>query len=89
MWLYSTYAQRIGSTSPEDQKRFIRRAEALYVLIAYKRGGESSVRGIEWAQKTLDTNDTDLINFATAAEPGSETYHLKQTWRIYGLAYRR
>ena len=87
-WLCRTYAQRIGSTNPEDWKRFIRRAEALYALIAYKRGGESGVAGIEWAQRILDANDTGSIDFATAAEPGSETYYLKQTWGIYGLAYR-
>ena len=87
-WLCRTYAQRIRSTNPEDWKRFIRRAETLYALIAYKRGGELGVAGIEWAQKTLDANDTDSIDFATAAEPGSETYYLKQTWGIYGLAYR-
>ena len=87
-WLCGTYAQRMRSTNPEDWKRFIRRAEALYALIAYKRGGESGVAGIEWAQKTLDANGTGSIDFATAAEPGSETYYLKQTWGIYGAAYR-
>ena len=87
-WLSRTYAQRIGSTNPEDWKRFIRRAEALYALIAYKRGGELGVAGIEWAQRTLDGNGTGSIDFATAAEPGSEVYYLKQTWGIYGLAYR-
>jgi hypothetical protein len=87
-WLCKTYAQRIRSTNPEDWKRFVRRAEALYALIAYKRGGESGVAGIEWAQKTLDAKETDPIDFATAAEPGSKTYYLKQTWGIYGLAYR-
>lgn len=87
-WLSKIYAQRIGSTNPEEWKRFIRRAEALYALIAYKRGGESGVAGIEWAQKTLDANNTGSIDFATAAEPGSEAYYLKQTWGIYGLAYR-
>ena len=87
-WLCSIYAQRIRSTNPEDWKRFIRRAEALYALIACKHGSESGVAGIEWAQKTLDANDTGLIDFATAAEPGSETYYLKQAWGIYGQAYR-
>ena len=87
-WLCRTYAQRIRSTNPEDWKRFIRRAEALYALIAYKRGGESGVAGIEWAQKTLEANGTGSIDFATAAEPGSEIYYLKQTWGIYGAAYR-
>ena len=87
-WLCMTYAQRIRSTDPEDWKRFIRRAEALYALIACKRGGETGVAGIEWAQRTLDANGTDSIDFATAAEPGSEVYYLKQAWGIYGLAYR-
>ena len=87
-WLCRTYAQRKGSTYPEDWKRFIRRAEALYALIAYKRGGESGVAGIKWAQKTLDANRTGSIDFATAAEPGSETYYLIQEWGIYGAAYR-
>ncbi len=87
-WLCRTYAQRIGSTNPDEWKRFIRRAEALYALVAYKRGGESGVAGIEWAQKTLNANDAGSIGFAAAAEPGSETYYLKQTWGIYGLTYR-
>ena len=87
-WLCRTYAQRIGSTNPEDWKRFIRRAEALYALIAYKRGGESGVAGIKWAQRALDGNGVGSIDFATAAEPGSEVYYLQQTWGIYGLAYR-
>ena len=71
-WLCRTYAQRIGSTNPEDWKRFIRRAEALYALIAYKRGGESGVAGIEWAQRTLDANDTGSIDFATATDPAAK-----------------
>ena len=87
-WLCRTYGQRIGSTDPEHWKRFIRRAEALYALIACKRGGESGVAGIEWAQKTLDANETGSIDFATAAEPGSEFYYLKQAWGIFGAAYR-
>ncbi len=87
-WLCRTYGRRIGSTDPEHWKRFIRRAEALYALIACKRGGETGVAGIEWAQRTLDANGTDPIDFATAAEPGSETYYLKQAWGVFGAAYR-
>ncbi len=81
-WLCRTYAQRIGRTNPEYWKRFIRRAEALYALIAYKRRGETGVAGIEWAQRTLDGNGSGSIDFAAAAEPGSEVYYLKQTWGI-------
>ena len=87
-WLCRTYAMKDGDTNPESWKRFIRRAEALYALIAYRRGGEGGVAGIEWAQKVIDANDGDNVEFAQAAEPGSETYYLKQAWGAYGAAYR-
>lgn len=87
-WLSRSYAKNVGSTNPEDWKRYVRRAEALYALIACRRGGESGVAGIEWAQRRLDALKGEVINFASDAEPGSETYYLKQAWGIYGLAYR-
>jgi hypothetical protein len=88
-WLCRTYAKRVGSIDPETWKRFIRRAEALYALIAYRRGGEGGVAGIDWAQRVLDGSDGKTpIDFASAAEPGSEDYYLKQAWGAYGAAYR-
>lgn len=87
-WLCRTYAEKIGDTNPNSWKRFIRRAEALYALIAYRHGGEGGVAGIEWAQKVLDSNRSGFIEFAQAAEPGSENYYLKQAWGAYGAAYR-
>jgi len=79
----------VGKTDPEEWKRFIRRAAALYALIAYSHGGEGGVAGIDWAQRVLDTSDdTTLIDFAAAAEPGSEGFYLKQAWGAYGAAYR-
>jgi hypothetical protein len=70
-WLCKTYAHKIGDTDPVSWKRFIRRAEAAYALIAHWRGGENGVAGIEWAQDAV-ANDDDPIDFADAAEPGSE-----------------
>lgn len=88
-WLCCIYAKRVGDTDPEEWKRFIRRAEALYALIAHRHGGEGGVAGIDWAQRVLDTSDdTALIDFAAAAEPGSEDFYLKQAWGAYGAAYR-
>ncbi|BBK29677.1 hypothetical protein EDC65_5324 [Stella humosa] len=87
-WLCRAYAQKIGDTNPESWKRCIRRAEALYALIAYRHGREGGVAGIEWAQKILDSNLSGSIEFAQAAEPGSENYYLKQAWGAYGAAYR-
>jgi hypothetical protein len=87
-WLCRTYAQKVGNTDPESWKRFIRRAEALYALIAYRHGGEGGVAGIEWAQKALEANQSGFTEFAQAAEPGSENHYLKQAWGAYGAAYR-
>ncbi|MDQ6436323.1 hypothetical protein RB623_19875 [Mesorhizobium sp. LHD-90] len=87
-WLCRTFAKKDGDTNPESWKRFIRRAEALYALIAYRHGSEAGVAGIEWAQKVLDSADSEIVEFAAAAEPGSETYYLKQAWGAYGAAYR-
>lgn len=42
-WLSWVYARRVGSTDPERWRRFVRRAEALYALIAYRRGSESGI----------------------------------------------
>lgn len=88
-WLCRTYAKRVGNTDPEQWKRFIRRAEALYALVAYQHGGEGGVAGVDWAQRVLDPSDREApINFAAAAEPGSEDFYLKQAWGAYGAAYR-
>lgn len=66
----------------------MRRAEAPYALIASHHGGEPGVAGIEWATETVAATTSDTIDFATAAEPGSETYYLKQAWGAFGAAYR-
>ena len=86
-WLCENYAKRVGGENPETWKRYIRRTEALYALIAYRHGGESGVAGIEWATKAFESAGDDPIDFAEAAEPGSETHYLQQAWGAYGAAY--
>lgn len=86
-WLNRAYAQNVGDTNPETWKRYIRRTEALYALIAFRHGGETGVAGIDWAGKTLDKSNGDIIEFAQDAEPGSETHYLQQAWGAYGAAY--
>ena len=86
-WLCQIHAKRSGDTNPKTWQRFVRRAEALYALIATKRGGETGVAGTEWAGKTLDASDSGEVDFAAAAEPGSKTHYLKQAWGAYGAAY--
>ena len=87
-WLSQTYAQHVGDTDPQTWKRHVRRTEALYALIAGRQGEEFGIAGIEWAQRTLDSIGTDAIDFAGDAEPGSESYYLKQAWGAFGAAYR-
>jgi hypothetical protein len=89
-WLARTYAKEIGDTNPKSWQRFVRRAEALYALVAQHNGGETGVAGVEWAQNTLEalaqTKNT-VIDFVSATEPGSDEHYLQQAWGAYGAAY--
>lgn len=86
-WLCRTYAKRDGSNDPERWKTFVRRAEALYALIAFRAGKQSGVAGIQWAEKAYSGAPGDTIDFAAAADPDSEAKYLKQAWGAYGAAY--
>ena len=86
-WLARSYAKDIGDTDPKKWQRYVRRAEALYALVAQHKGGENGVAGVEWATKALSNGGTSEIDFSAAAEPGSPNYYLKQPWGAYGAAY--
>jgi hypothetical protein len=91
-WLARTYAKEIGSTDPKNWQRFVRRAEALYALIAQKRGDENGVAGVEWASRTLKQANGNPVDFAADSEPpASNQYfkkpYLQQAWGAYGAAY--
>ena len=86
-WLCRVYADQVGDTNPETWKRYIRRAEALYALIACRHSGERGVAGIYWATKTLENATGETISFGEDAEPGSDTHYLQQKWGAYGAAY--
>jgi hypothetical protein len=86
-WLARIYAKDIGDTNPISWQRFVRRAEALYALVAQQKGNETGVAGVEWASRILENSTGTEIDFAAAAEPGSIDYYLKQTWGAYGAAY--
>lgn len=87
IWLCRIYAREVGDTNPMTWQRIVRRAEALYALVAQRHGSETGVAGIQWAVRTLQASGSDVIDFAADAEPGSETYYLKQSWGAYGAAY--
>ena len=50
----------------------MRRAEALYALIAYRAQSQGGVAGIQWAEKEYDNTPGEVIDFASAADPDSE-----------------
>jgi hypothetical protein len=86
-WLSRTYSKEIRNTDPKSWQRFVRRAEALYALIAQRKGSEHGVAGVNWAERTLRDTDDKTIDFAVAAEPDSPDYYLKQAWGAFGAAY--
>ena len=86
-WLARTYAKESGDTNPVSWQRFVRRAEALYALVAQHKGHESGVAGVDWASRALEPTNGTVIDFAAAAEPGSPDFYLKQAWGAYGAAY--
>lgn len=86
-WLCRTYAKTDGTNDPECWKRFVRRAEALYALIAFRAGNQSGIAGIQWAEREYEKTQGELIDFASASDPDSEVKYLKQAWGAYGAAY--
>jgi len=86
-WVCSQFAMRVHYTDIKEWQRFLRRAEALYALIAHRAGGEVGIAGIKWASKTLNTLPSNLVGFAEDAEPGAEHTYLQQAWGAYGAAY--
>lgn len=87
-WVARSYARRIGHTDPKRWQRFVCRAEALYALIAARRGSVVGIAGINWAQSALAAAPGDTIDFGPYAEPGNDERYLKNAWGAFGAAYR-
>ncbi|HWA88563.1 MAG TPA: hypothetical protein VG889_00910 [Rhizomicrobium sp.] len=85
-WLSQSYARRVGDTNPKSWQRYIRRTEALYALIAARRGGETGVAGGNWARRKLSKVAKGSIDFSRDAELERPNY-FAVTWGAYGLAY--
>ncbi len=86
-WLAQRYASEVGSTSVEDWCLYIRRAEALYALVAVQAGGERGVAGVDWATRTLGTSEAKIaFHTATDRREGEQQY-LKQKFGAFGAAY--
>jgi hypothetical protein len=78
-WLLDEYSKRIGSTNPEDQKVFIRRAEYIIALSSqFYEGDASGIPGSNYASKEINFHKIEVHNLqeGTFKPDGStaETY---------------
>lgn len=86
-WLAKVYANKVGKTSVEVWCQYVRRAEALYALIAAHAGGERGVAGILWAAHMVAATAGRHINFYPHTDRGGEPQYLKQKFGAFGAAY--
>jgi hypothetical protein len=80
-WLSWVYAKRIGDTNPQSWQRLIRRTEALFALIAQRRGDEGGVTGTDWARSTLDNLQGRTIDFAADALRMAQNSIWSNSWK--------
>jgi hypothetical protein len=86
-WLARRYARDVGDTSVDRWCVYLRRAEALYALIAVHEGGERGVAGVDWAARALAASVGEIV-FHTATDRGEgESQYLKQKFGAFGAAY--
>lgn len=92
-WLTKHYAEKQHDADPAKWKQTVRRAEALYALIAARAGekdsAETGVAGVFWAQRKLEgRGKSNMVDFSSDADPGGEGKpYLKQAWGAFGAAY--
>lgn len=86
-WLARRYALDVGRTSVEDWCLYLRRAEALYALVAVQARGERGVAGVDWATRTLATAGADVVFHAATDRREGEPQYLKQKFGAFGAAY--
>lgn len=87
-WLAETYARKSGNTDSEIWRRWVRRTEALYALVAADSKTETGgVAGVDWAGKRLAIAGSDVIEFATATETKGPNLYLQQGMGVFGGAY--
>jgi hypothetical protein len=83
-WLADLYAR---STDMRKWQQVIRRAEALYALVAVTGGDDAGVSGSRWARRKLAAN-SGRVSFAEDADPGGAAPpYLQQKLGAYGAAY--
>lgn len=85
-WVSETYARSGASDDFEAWRNWLRRAEALYALVA-AHANETGVGGTEWANGRLVAGKK-VIDFAAAASTDrSQKLYLRQALGVFGGAY--
>jgi len=86
-WLARRYAMDVGDTSVERWCLYLRRAEALYALIAVHAGGERGVAGVDWASQALASTEGEVAFHPATDRREGEQQYLKQKFGAFGAAY--
>ncbi len=86
-WLAQRYAKELGDTSVERWCLFLRRAEALYALVAVHVGGERGVAGVDWASRALAAAGPEVVFHPATDRSEGEPQYLKQKFGAFGAAY--
>lgn len=75
VWMLEVYAKQNGNTDPVAFRRFQRRCETLFALVAARGSTELGVAGIDWAHKQLSgvlENPDTIIDFSVGADPEAD-----------------
>lgn len=86
-WLAYRYARDVRATSVEEWCLYLRRAEALYALVAVHAGGERGVAGVDWATRALAASGDDVVFHVATDRGDGEPQYLKQKFGAFGAAY--
>lgn len=86
-WLARRYASDVGDTTVDRWCLYLRRAEALYALIAVQAGGERGVAGVDWATRRLATSAAEVTFHVSTDRADGEPQYLKQKFGAFGAAY--
>lgn len=75
VWMLEVYAKENGNTDPAAFRRFQRRCETLFALVAARGSAELGVAGIDWAHRQLSgvpDNPAANIDFSVGADPEAD-----------------
>lgn len=86
-WVSDAYAREKGSTDFAEWRSWVRRAEALFALVASYHGGEGGVGGVEWADRRLSLEESEIDFTQAASNDTNVTRYLRQSLGVFGGAY--